>query len=218
MDQTEGAGGAGFYQDYYANQEISVSAAGQDVTANTPGALVQVTVKSGGNQFKGLFNQTYEGRDFVGNNIDEETAARGFTGQPNLVISRDPRRRRRPNRAQTSCGSSTPATTSASTRRSRVFPRRSPPTSASSTTTRPRKPGSRPSNDTFIGYYQHQHKQQPKRGLSVTTGPGSTLAQSSYAWMGNGRWQRVWSNRLFSEVNVGQWGYNFPLLPTTDYR
>ena len=58
----------------------------------------------------------------------------------------------------------------------------------------------------------------PSAGLSVTTGPGSTLAQSSYAWMGNGRWQRVWSNRLFSEVNVGQWGYNFPLLPTTDYR
>ena len=84
VDQTEGSGGAGFYQDYYANAEISVSAAGQDVTTNTPGALVQITIKSGGNDFKGLFNQSYEGRDFVGNNIDADTAARGFTGQPNL--------------------------------------------------------------------------------------------------------------------------------------
>jgi hypothetical protein len=69
-----------------------------------------------------------------------------------------------------------------------------------------------------IGYYQHQHKQQPLRGLAVTRGPASTLAQSSYAWMFNARWQRVWSNRLFSEVNAGQWGYNFPLVPSTDYR
>ena len=31
-------------------------------------------------------------------------------------------------------------------------------------------------------------------------------------------WQRVWSNRLFTEVNAGQWGYDFPLVPSTDYR
>ena len=85
VDQTEGNSGAGFYQDFYANPEISVSAAGQDVTTNTPGALVQVTVKSGGDQFKGLVNYSYEGRDFVGNNIDEATAARGFTGNPNIA-------------------------------------------------------------------------------------------------------------------------------------
>ena len=149
VDQTEGSGGAGFYQDYYANSEISVSAAGQDVTTNTPGALVLVTVKSGGNQFKGLFNQTYEGRDFVGNNIDEETAARGFTGQPNLSYAK-PTATSADRSGATSCGSSSRAITSASTRRSPACPNPSPPTSASSTTSPPRKPGSRASNNTFI--------------------------------------------------------------------
>ena len=52
VDTTEGSGGAGFYQDYYAQNEIAVSAAGQDVTMNTPGAAVISTIKSGGNAFK----------------------------------------------------------------------------------------------------------------------------------------------------------------------
>src|SRR5262249_60119914 len=52
VDTTEGANGAGFYQDYYAQNEIAVSAAGQDVTMNTPGAAVISTIKSGGNQYR----------------------------------------------------------------------------------------------------------------------------------------------------------------------
>ena len=217
VDQTEGTGGAGFYQDFYANQEVAVSAAGQDVTTNTPGALVQVTVKSGGNQFKGLLNYAYEHRDFVGSNIDEATAARGFTGNPNIEyreahadvggpILRDrlwffyARNHFRIDKLQSGVPESVATDLGIVD---------------DHTTKETWKASDR---DTFIGYYQHQHKQQPKRGLSVTTAAGSTLAQSSYAWMGNGRWQRVWSNRLFSEVNVGHWGYDFPLLPTTDDR
>src|SRR5207253_1965742 len=45
VDTTEGAGGAGFYQDYFAQSEIAVSAAGQDVTMNTPGAAVISTIR-----------------------------------------------------------------------------------------------------------------------------------------------------------------------------
>lgn len=217
VDQTEGSGGAGFYQDFYANSEISISGAGQDVTTNTPGALVLVTVKSGGNQFKGLFNQTYEGRDFVGNNLDAATASRGFTGQPNLLYREthadlggpilrdrlwffysrnhftiDKAQSGVPERIATDLGIVDDHTTKETWK----------PTA----------------NNTLIAYFQHQHKQQPKRGLSVTTGPGSTLAQSSYAWMASVRWQRVWSNRLFTEASAGHWGYNFPLLPTQDFR
>ena len=217
VDQTEGTGGAGFYQDYYANSEISVSAAGQDATTNTPGATVLVTVKSGGDRFKGLFNHTYEGRRFVGRNVDSETAARGFTGQPNLAyrethgdiggpILREKlwffyaRNNFRIDKAQSGVPENIATDLGIVNNH---------------TTKETWKPTS---SDTLIAYYQHQHKQQPKRGLSVTTGPGSTLAQSSYAWMWNGRWQRVWNTRLFSEVNAGQWGYDFPLLPTSDYR
>ncbi len=217
VDTTEGSSGAGFYQDYFANSEVSVSAAGGDVTASTPGALVQTTVKSGGNQFKGFLNQTYEGRDFVGRNVDAASAARGFTGQPNVLFWEShgdlggPVLRDKlwffgsanhfhidkiisgvPEDVATDLGIVDDLTTKETW-----------------------KPDA---GDTVSGYYQHQHKQQPRRGLAVTRGPASTLVQSSYAWMFSSRWQRVWSNRFFTEATVGQWGYNFPLVPSTDYR
>jgi hypothetical protein len=55
-------------------------------------------------------------------------------------------------------------------------------------------------------YYQWGEKVKPFRGLSVTTPPGSILAQDSDSWMYKGQWQRGWSNRLFTDVNVGLFG------------
>jgi hypothetical protein len=217
VDTTEGSSGAGFYQDYFANSEVSVSAAGGDVTASTPGALVQTTVKSGGNQFKALINQTYEGRDFVGRNVDAATAARGFTGQPNVLFWE----------THGDLGGPVLRDTlwffgSANHFHIDKIISGIPEAIATDlgivddlTTKETWKPDA---GDTVSGYYQHQHKQQPRRGLAVTRGPASTLVQSSYAWMFSSRWQRVWSNRLFTEASAGQWGYDFPLVPSTDYR
>jgi hypothetical protein len=67
--------------------------------------------------------------------------------------------------------------------------------------------------DTLIGYYQWGKKQKPLRGINATTPAESALAQTSPSWAYNGRWQRTWSNRLFSEVNVGEFGYTFPEQP-----
>ena len=53
---------------------------------NTPGASIISTIKSGGNSFSGIENLAYEPGQFVGNNIDAATSARGFTGQPNLLF------------------------------------------------------------------------------------------------------------------------------------
>src|SRR5207344_125521 len=86
VDHTEGVGGTGFYEDYFANEEVSVSALGSDVEMNSPGAAVVTTIKSGGNQFKGLYNITYEPESFVGDNNNAELRARGFTGNPNLLF------------------------------------------------------------------------------------------------------------------------------------
>ena len=217
VDTTEGSSGAGFYQDYFANSEISVSAAGGDVTASTPGALVQTTVKSGGNQFKALINQAYEGRDFVGSNVDAESAARGFTGQPNVLFWESHGDLGGPVLRDTLWFFGAANHFHIDKIISGV------PESVATdlglvddlTTKETWKPDS---GDTISGYYQHQHKQQPRRGLAVTRGPASTLVQSSYAWMYSSRWQRVWSNRFFTEASAGQWGYDFPLVPSTDYH
>jgi len=86
VDHTEGVGGTGYYEDYYANEEVSISALGSDVEMNSGGAAVVTTIKSGGNQFKGLENFTYESGSWVGDNNTAELRARGFTGNPNLLF------------------------------------------------------------------------------------------------------------------------------------
>src|SRR5215213_6305731 len=86
VDTTEGTGGAGFYADFFSNEEVAVSAAGGDVEMNSPGSAVVNTIKSGGNKFKMLNNLTYQQESFFVYNQtgDAEKTARGYTGQPNI--------------------------------------------------------------------------------------------------------------------------------------
>ena len=84
VDTTEGNGGAGFYADFFSNEEVAVSAAGGDVEMNSPGSAVVNTIKSGGNKFKMLNNITYQTEGLVGDNNSAELSQRGYTGQPNI--------------------------------------------------------------------------------------------------------------------------------------
>jgi outer membrane receptor protein involved in Fe transport len=219
VDTTEGTSGAGFYQDYFSQNEIAVSGAGQDVSMNTPGAAVISTIKSGGNRFSSLVNQTYEGKSFVANNVSpgSDVANRGGSAAPNLLFWENhddlggPIMRDKlwffvaydhfhidkaisgvdPNVA-TDLGFFNTVTTKESW-----------------------KPSSK---DTLIGYYQWDAKHKPLRGLSALRQKDSTLAQVSPSWMYNGKWQRVWTNRLFTELNIGEFGYDFPERPSVDYK
>ena len=216
VDTTEGSGGAGFYQDYYAQNEVAVSAAGGDVTMNTPGAAIVASVKSGGNRFSGLENLAYEPGKWVGNNIDSAGIARGFTGQPNLQFW------------ETHLDLGGPIMVEkawfyASYNHFKINKAISGVNQAVATdlglfnnfTTKETYKLS--SKDTLLGYYQFGRKEKPLRGLSATTPPESALAQNSPSWVYNGRWQRTWSNRLFSELNVGNFGYDWPMAPNVAY-
>lgn len=217
VDTTEGTGGAGFYQDFFSQSEISVSAAGGDVSMNTPGAAVISTIKAGGNRFKALIHQTYEGSSFVGDNTNSDITKRGGSASPNVVfwehhddlggpIMRD--------KAWFFVAynhfkidkviSGVPANIATDLMTNNNF-----------TTKETWKPSSK---DTVIGYYQWQKKAKPLRGLSSTRGPDSTLAQYSPGWMYNGKWERIWSNRLFTQFNVGEFGYIFPMKPSVDFK
>jgi hypothetical protein len=215
IDTTEGSGGAGFYADYFANEEVAVSAAGGDVEMNTPGSAVISTVKSGGNTFKSLLNYTYEGGSFVGDNIDTTTAARGFTGQPNLVfweghadlggpIMRDKAwffaayNQFKINKAI----SGVDRNVSTDLGLFHNF-------SAKGTVKTSEK-------NVFIGYMQWARKQKPNRNLSAAVSPDSVLAQDSTTWLYKGEYQRFWSNRLFTDVKVNYFGYNWPMVPKVD--
>jgi hypothetical protein len=216
VDTTEGTGGAGFYQDFFAHEEISVSAAGGDVSMSTPGSAVFSSIKSGGNQFKSLLNLTYEDGSFVGDNIDDETAARGFTGQPNLLFWEGHADLGGPiktdklwfyaayNHFKIDKEISGVAVQFSDLG---VFDNYTGKGTFKATT-----------KDTLIGYYQWGRKFKPRRGLSNTIGPDSILAQDSRSWMYNAQHQRVWTNRLFTDLKVGLFGFGWPMAPAVDFR
>ena len=217
VDTTEGTGGAGFYQDFFAHEEIAVSAAGSDVTMSTPGSAVFSTIKSGGNEFKGLENITYEGESFVGDNIDPATSRRGFTGQPNLIFWEGHADLGGPIKSdklwfygainhfkidKVISGVDRGLATDLGLFDNRTI----------------KMTWKASQKDTVLGYYQWGRKQKPVRGLSVTTGPDSILAQDSKSWMYNGQHQRVWTNRFFTDVKVGLFGFGWPMVPAVDWH
>ena len=217
VDTTEGSGGAGFYQDYYAQNEIAVSAAGQDVTMNTPGAAVISSIKSGGNQVRGLLHLSYEPISIIGNNIDAAATARGFTGVPNNKfwefhpdlggpIVRDRLWFFGAYNHFTIDEDITGVAHDRATYQGYY----------NNYTTKETFKASE--KDTLIGYYQIGYLRTPNRNLSALTSPESAATQASNTHMYNGKWQRVWNNRLFSEVNIGDFGYHFPQGPLVDYR
>jgi hypothetical protein len=217
VDTTEGTGGAGFYQDYYSQNEIAVSGAGQDVTMNTPGAAVISTIKSGGNQFSGLVNQTYEGKSFVGDNTNSNITSRGGSAAPNLLFWENHEDLGGPIKRDKLWFFVAYDHFHIDKAISGVDPSIATDLGFFNTFTTKEtwKPSSK---DTVIGYYQWDKKHKPLRGLSALRQKSSTLAQVSPSWMYNGKWQRVWTNRLFTELNVGEFGYLFPEKPSVDFK
>jgi Carboxypeptidase regulatory-like domain len=215
IDHTEGVGFTGFYEDYFANEEYSISALGSDVEMNSGGAAIVATSKSGGNTFSGLYHLSYQPGEWVGDNNNAELRARGFTGNPNLLFWEGhadlggPIVRDKlwffgaynhfkidkvvsgvPEELATDLG---------------VFD--------NYTGKGTWKAGT---NNTIIGYYQAGRKQKPQRGLSALRPPESIQAQDSWSKMYKGEFQRVMSNRSFLNVTVANFTLNWPMVPAVD--
>jgi len=210
VDTTEGTGGAGFYADFFANEEVAVSAAGGDVEMNTPGSAVVNTIKSGGNTFKMLNNLTYQQESWVADNIDSATSARGYTGQPNIKFWEGHTDIGGPIKKdrlwffgsynhfkidKVISGVSRVIATDLG-----VFD--------NETTKETWKVSQK---DTVVGYFQWGRKQKPNRGLSASVSPEAAQPQDSVSWVFKMEHQRVWSNRLFTDLKVNLFGYDFPL-------
>ncbi|HMF98427.1 MAG TPA: TonB-dependent receptor [Vicinamibacterales bacterium] len=229
VDHTEGVGGTGFYEDYFANEEVSVSALGSDVEMNSPGAAIVTTIKSGGNTFKGLEHFSYEPGSFVGSNAaTNDIAARGFVcpvngegvqqcNNPNLLFWEGH------------------ADIGGPVMRDKVWfygaynqfhidkqvsgVSQSVATDLGKFNNYTAKGTAKLNkNNTLIGYFQAGHKQKPHRNLSTLVPPESILAQDSWSKMYKGEWQSVLSDRLFLNVNVGRFTLDWPMVPAVDPR
>ena len=215
VDSTEGTSGTGFYYDYYSIDEFTTSAAGADVEMNAPGSQVIMTLKSGGNDFSGLYHADYEGESFVSDNLDDELRARGYTGNPNLLFW------------ETHFDLGGPIVTDKAWfygfyNHFRIDKQISgvDPDIATDLGDFDQFGGKLTlqltQKDQFIGYSQWGLKEKPLRGLSTLIPPESILAQASWSWAHKAEWQRVWNDRAFSNVQVKHFGFGWPMVPAVD--
>ncbi|MEZ5289980.1 MAG: carboxypeptidase regulatory-like domain-containing protein [Vicinamibacterales bacterium] len=212
----DGIQSEGNYPNALSMEEIAVSAAGGDVEINSPGAAIALTIKSGGNAFHGLNNTSWQPESFSSNNVDGATSKRGFTGNPNLLyvethhdiggpIKRDKLwfffayNYFRINKVVS--GISRDVATDLG-----IF--HEVPVKLTYKMT---------GNDTFQAHYQWGYKYKPLRGLSATTPKESVLEQDSPYWTYKAQWQRVWSNRLFTDVRYGVHGFDWPMQPNVPF-
>jgi hypothetical protein len=215
VDSTEGTGATGFYYDYYSVEEFTTAAAGADVEMTSPGSLVMMTIKGGGNEFSSLFHADYEGESFVADNIDEELSARGYTGNPNLLFY------------EIHADLGGPIMTDKAWfygffNKFRIDQAISGVDPAVATDIGNfygfggKLTVQLTQKDQFIGYSQWGLKQKPNRGLSAAVPPGSILAQDSWSWVHKAEWQRVWNDRTFTNFQLKHFGFGWPMVPNTD--
>ena len=220
VNTTEGTGGAGGYYDYYSMDTFTVSGSGADVEMSTPGAQVVATVKSGGNEFSSMTNVDIQPAGdlhspFVTNNIDSDIESRG--GSPSAVreffefhidvggpfvkdkawffgaynyFKIDRAISGQPVDVATDIG---------------LFDMPSAKVNWQMT-----------EKDVFVGYSQWSLKQKPFRGLSARIPAESIRAQDSWTWLHKAEWQRVWNDRLFSNILVAHFGFGWPMVPAVD--
>ncbi len=215
VNTTEGTGGAGGYYDFYAIGEFQVSAQGADVESNTPGATVNAVWKSGGNDFSGTEHFAYEPPDMIADNITSDLTSRGGTTAPviefyeahidlggpiirdkawfygaynRFVIDRIISGQ--PESEGTDLGDFDMFTVKANWQIT--------------------------DRDQFITFHHWSLKQKPFRGLSANRPAESILAQDSWSWLHKAEWQRVWSDRLYSNIQVNHFGFGWPMTPAVD--
>jgi hypothetical protein len=227
IDHTEGVGGTGFYEDFYANEEVSVGSLGSDVEMNSPGAAVVTTIKSGGNTFKGLEHLSYEPGSFVGSNgATSDIAGRGFVCPPN---GEGVQQCNNPNllfwEGHVDLGgpiAKDKVWFYAAYNHFKIDKQVSGVAQSVATDLgifdnyTVKGTGKISQNNTLIGYIQAGRKQKPFRNLSTLVPAESILAQDSWSRMYKAEWQSVLSNRAFLTVNVGRFTLDWPMVPAVD--
>lgn len=202
IDTTEGDSGAIFYSQYYAVDEVSVTAVGGDVEMSSPGTAIVQTYKSGGNSFSGTENITYEAGSFVADNTSDALRQRGFSGNPNLLFW------------ELHLDLGGPIVTDKLwfytaynffqlDKALSGVPREVATDPVSIEDPLVKGTWKATGNDTIGFFYQPRNlKLKPNRNLSAATAPESVLGQASRTSIKKVSWNRVWSNRLFMDARA----------------
>jgi len=216
INTSEGTSGAGFYFDYGSFTEFTVGAAGNDASMPVSGNQINAVIKTGSNQFHGDVYFDYENPNFQGHNISQAQVLQGAGLGLRIATYYDPNGdfggpiiRNRwwfyISLRDQSVGASVVG-----------FPIQAPGTVNSYAYDRNatyKLTGNINNNQRLSHYIQWNPILKPQRASTAGEYQDAMYYQKAMAWVGDVQWTSVWSPKLFSNVLIGTWGYNFPQVP-----
>ncbi|HEX8030190.1 MAG TPA: carboxypeptidase regulatory-like domain-containing protein, partial [Vicinamibacterales bacterium] len=237
IDTTEGTAANAGYFDFGSFEEFQVGGAGADSGAFAGGAVLSISVKSGGDQFHGTWYSDYVGENAVADNVPDYLQTvntpneDGFFSRTGLCFQRS---------GETICkGNATQKQydlngdiggpivkqkawffTSWRLNDKYEYITGSDITQRSKLSNKYTFKGTFQvgKNNQIIGYLNKREKLQDKRGFNNTTVPLSAAyyqASRNYPWKVEGT--RVMGSRAFLDILYGNWYNFFPLEPVRDY-
>ncbi len=226
INTTEGTDANAGYFDFGSFEEFQLGAAGAGADQDTPGASLNITVKSGGDRFSGQWYSDWEGDATISNNVPDALKVtggvkKGFVAPPGGVARGN----------QTDTQYDLNGTLGGPIYRGKAWfftsyrlnnqfkyitgmPGELAQSKLPNFTIKGTYQLSRANQ--LIAYWNRRTKLQPLRGLSTLVPVSAAYYQSSENYPYKGEWTSVLSDRAFLDVIVGDWRNYFPLRPTPE--
>jgi hypothetical protein len=237
IDTTEGTAANAGYFDFGSFEEFQVGGAGADASAFAGGAVLSISVKSGGDRFSGSWYTDYVGEGQLTDNVPSylKTANtlddEGFFSRAGLCFDRLGATICRGNAVKKQydlngdVGGPIVKGKAWFFTSWRLNDKYAYITGLGDTTERSKLSNKYTFKGTFqvgrnnqiIGYLNKREKLQDKRGINLNTPLSAAYYQSSRNYPWKAEWTSVLGSRAFLDVLYGNWYNFFPLRPTRDF-
>jgi hypothetical protein len=237
IDTTEGTAANAGYFDFGSFEEFQVGGAGADSGAFAGGAVLSISVKSGGDQFHGSWYSDYVGENNVAENVPDYLRTSntpnedGLFSRNGLCIQRSGETICKANATQKQYDLNGDIGGPLMKQKAWFFASwrlndKYEYIAGLGDTTQRSKLGNKYTfkgtfqvgkNNQIIAFLNKREKLQDKRGINLTTPLSAAYYQSSrnYPWKIEGT--RVMGSRAFLDILYGNWYNFFPLEPVRDY-
>ncbi|HXG89277.1 MAG TPA: carboxypeptidase regulatory-like domain-containing protein [Vicinamibacterales bacterium] len=228
IDTTEGTNGNAGYFDFGSFEEMSVGGAGADASAFAGGAVLSLSVKSGGDRFTGSYYSDWEGDATIDNNVPGFLSVGKPQGDGGNFFVRNALTRGNPIDRQYDINFNVGGPlwkqkawffTSWRLNDQYKFTLGSDLIERSKLSNKYTFKGTFQlnRNNQVIGFLNKREKLQDKRGLGPSTPLSAAQYQASRNYPMKVEWTSVLGSRAFLDVLAGQWYNFFPLRPTRDF-
>jgi hypothetical protein len=237
IDTTEGTAANAGYFDFGSFEEFQVGGAGADAGAFAGGAVLSISVKSGGDRFQGSWYSDFLNEDTVADNVPDylktaNTPENGLFSRNGLCFQRSGETICRGNAVKKQFDINWDIGGPIVKQKAwfftswRLNDKYAYITGLGDTTERSKLSNKYTLKGTFqvgrnnqiIAFLNKREKLQDKRGINLNTPVSAAYYQSSRNYPWKVQATRVMGSRAFLDVLYGNWYNFFPLRPTRDFN